>query len=342
MTLTLRVIRVAVLALLAAPLAVEAQQPGKPARIGILYGGSPAFRPDTDLRDRAFVIGLRDHGYVVGQNVLIEFRSALGGTIDRFPPLAAELVGLGVDLIVVTIEPAVRAARDASATIPIVMAGASLDPVGAGLIASLARPGGNITGITLGDLAGKRVELLRDMLPGLRSVAALHANPDIPVIARWLRATEAAARRLGLDFHPIRMPVVPTPADPRQWEEMFALVFETVRRRGIGAVTIHEAPHLESQRQILADMALKHRVPMVVTFRSQAEAGGLMSYAPDLEEVLRRAGSLAARILQGAKPADLPVEEPTKYQLVVNLKTAKALGLTIPPALLARADEIIQ
>jgi ABC-type uncharacterized transport system substrate-binding protein len=335
-------VKIISLGLLVGPLAAEAQHAGKAARLGLLYGASPAFRPDTDPADRAFVSGLRAHGYVVGQNMVIDFRSALGGTMDRLPPLAAELVGLGVEVIVVTIEPAVRAVREASPTIPIVMAGASVDPVGAGLVASLARPGGNITGVTLGDLAGKRLELLRDALPGLRSVAAFHANPNIPIIAQWLRATEAAARRLGLALHPVRMPVVRMPEDSGQWEQMFETVFETVSRRGIGAVTIHEAPHLESHRRLLADLALKHRLPMVFTFRSQAEAGGLMSYAPDLEEIMRRAGSLAARILQGAKPADLPVEEPTKYQLVLNLKTAKALGLTIPQSVLLRADEVIQ
>jgi putative ABC transport system substrate-binding protein len=220
-----------------------------------------------------------------------------------------------------------------SPTIPVVMAAASRDPVGAGFVASLARPGRNITGVTLGDIAGKRVELLRDAVPGLRSVAAFHADLNFPINAEWLRATEAAARRLGLALHPLRLPV-----DPGQWEQ----AFQTVSQRRIGAVTIHENPRWETNRQLLADLALKHRLPMVFTFRSQAEAGGLMSYAPDLEEIFRRAGSLAARILKGAKPADLPVEEPTRYQLVVNLKTAKTLGLTIPPSVLARANEIIQ
>jgi putative ABC transport system substrate-binding protein len=267
----------------------------------------------------------------VGQNVVIEFRSA-EGSVDRFSPLSAELIGLGVGLIVVTLEPAVRAVQAMSPTIPVVMAAASRDPVGAGFVASLARPGRNITGVTLGDIAGKRVELLRDAVPGLRSVAAFHADLNFPINAEWLRATEAAARRLGLALHPLRLPV-----DPGQWEQ----AFQTVSQRRIGAVTIHENPRWETNRQLLADLALKHRLPMVFTFRSQAEAGGLMSYAPDLEEIFRRAGSLAARILQGAKPADLPVEEPTKYPLVINLKTVKALGLTIPPAVLARADEII-
>ncbi|HSE94723.1 MAG TPA: ABC transporter substrate binding protein, partial [Methylomirabilota bacterium] len=147
-----------------------------------------------------------------------------------------------------------------------------------------------------------------------------HANPNIPIIAEWLRATEAAARRLGLALHPVRMPAVRLPDEIGQWEPLF----EMVSRRGIGAGTIHEAPHLEEHRQVLADFALKHQLPMVFTFRSQAQAGGLMSYAPDLEEIMRRAGSLAARILKGAKPADLPVEEPTKYQLVLNLKTARS------------------
>jgi putative ABC transport system substrate-binding protein len=334
MALTLRVIRSAILGLVAAPLALAAQPSGKPARIGILYGAAPAFRPETDPSDRAILVGLRDHGYVVGQNVPIEFRSALGGGADRFPSLAADLAAIGVHVIVTTVEPGVTAVRDASPTIPIVMAGASIDPVASGFVASLARPGGNVTGVTLGDLAGKRVELLKEAIPSLRSVAAFHGDPTIPFVGQWLRATEAAAGRLGLTVH--RVPFLGQ--DPVHWEQ----VFDTVARRGIGAITILEAPRFELRRQVLADLALKYRVPMVFTFRNQAEAGGLMAFTADHEEVFRRAGSLAARILQGTKPADLPVEEPTRYQLVVNLKTARALGLTIPPAVLARADEVIQ
>jgi putative ABC transport system substrate-binding protein len=323
------------LSVAATPLVARGQPAGKPARLGILYAASPAFRPETDPDDRALVAGLRDQGYTVGQNVVIEFRSALWGTgtVDRIPPLAAELVGLGVDVLVVTVEHAVKAAQNASRTVPIVMAGAAVDPVASGFVASLARPGGNITGVTLGDVVGKRVELLRDALPGLRSVAALHADLTFPIVAQWLRATEAAAHRLGLAVHPVRLPV-----DRGQWDQ----VFDTVSQRRIGAVTIHENPGWQRDRQLLADLALKHRLPMVVTFRSQAEAGGLMSFAPDLEEIMRRAGNLAGRILRGAKPAELPVEEPTKYQLVLNLRTAKVLGLTIPPAVWARADELLE
>jgi ABC-type uncharacterized transport system substrate-binding protein len=318
----------------AAPLAAEAQHPGKPARLGIIYGASPAFVPETDPADAALVAGLRDQGYVVGQNVVIEFRSPRGSVVaDPYPDLAAELVGLGVDVIVTTMEPAVRAARDASRTIPIVMAGASRDPVAAGFIAALARPGGNVTGVTMGDLAGKRVALLRETVPGLRSVAAFHADLTFPINAHWLRATEAAAHRLGLALHPVRIPV-----ETGEWEQ----AFETVSQRRVGAATIHENPRWERHRQLLAQLALKHRLPMVFTFRSQAEAGGLMSYAPDQDEIFRRAGNLAARILKGAKPADLPVEQSTKFEFVINLKTARLLGLTLPESVRLRATDVVE
>jgi putative ABC transport system substrate-binding protein len=334
MSLTLRAIAVVFLALLAVPLEVVPQPPGKPARLGILAGYAPTFAPERSPDVAGLVAGLRDHGYVVGQNVVVEFRSALGGGADRFPPLAAELVGLDVDVIVTSTEVGAAAARAATRTIPIVMMGASADPVATGFVASLARPGGNITGVTLGDLASKRVELLREAVPGLRSVAAFHGDLTIPFVAQWLRATEAAAGKLGLSVHPVPF----LGQDPGPWEQ----AFDTVARRRIGAVTIHEAPRFEGHRQVLADLALKYRVPMVFTFRNQAEAGGLMALTADFEEVGRRAGSLTARILRGARPADLPFEQPTKYQFVVNLRTAKVLGLTIPPAVLARADEVIQ
>src|SRR5262245_25117640 len=318
----------------ALPFRADAQPPVKPARIGLLFGAAPAFDPSA-YDQRALLAGLQAHGYVVGQNLSIEFRSARGQvTPDPFPALAAELVRLGVDLIVTTTEPGVRAAQNASRTIPIVMAGTSTDPVASGLVASLARPGGTVTGVTLGDLAGKRLQLLRDALPGLRSVAAFHGDLNNPFVSTWLRTTQAAATQLGLAVHPVPF----LGQDPGPWEQ----AFQTVVQRRIDAVTIHEAPRFESNRQLLANLALKYRVPMVLSLRNQAEAGGLMSYTADHEEINRQAGSLAARILKGAKPADLPVEQPTKYQLVINLKTAKALGLTIPPAVLARADEVIQ
>jgi putative ABC transport system substrate-binding protein len=209
-----------------------------------------------------------------------------------------------------------------------------LDPVASGLVASLAHPGGTVTGVTLGNLARKRLELLREALPGLRSVAAFHGDLMNPFVAGWLHETQAAANQLGLAFHPI--PFLGQERGP--WDQ----VFQTVIQRRIGAVTIHEAPRFETNRQLLADLALKYRVPMVFTLRNQAEAGGLMSYAADEEEIYRQAGLLAGRVLKGAKPADLPVEEPTKYRFVLNLKTAKTLGLTIPPAVLARADEVVQ
>jgi len=217
-----------------------------------------------------------------------------------------------------------------------VMAGASADPVATGMVASLAHPGLNVTGVTMGDLAGKRIQLLKETVPGLREVAAFHGDRTGPFVAQWLRATEAAAQRFGLTLHPVQGPL--PGEDPARWEP----VFQATARRGIGAAAIHEAPRFEAQRQLLADLALKYRLPMVFTFKLQAEAGGLMSLSSDEEEIVRRAGNLVGRILKGAKPADLPVEEPTLYQFVVNLRTAKALNLTIPPAVLARATHVIE
>ncbi|HEX2500245.1 MAG TPA: ABC transporter substrate-binding protein [Methylomirabilota bacterium] len=320
------------LAVFSAPLAVEPQSPPKPGRLGLLYDSTPAFAPDTDFIDGAIAEGLRNQGYVVGQNLVVEFRSALTRQ-DRYPTLAAELVRAGVDVIVTGTEPGVRAARDASRTIPIVMAGASIDPVAAGLIASLA-PGWQHHRRYFGGPRRQAPGTARETLPGLRSVAAVHGDPNVPFVAQWLHATEAAARRLGLTLHPVLF----LGQDAGHWDQVFA----SVARRPVGAVTIHEAPRFEMHHQVLADLALKHRLPMVFTFRNQAEAGGLMAYSADEPEIWRRAGNLVARILKGARPADLPVEEPTLYQFAVNLRTAKALGLTIPPSVLARATELIQ
>jgi ABC-type uncharacterized transport system substrate-binding protein len=319
--------------LLVAPLVADAQQSGTPVRLGVLAMGAPAWAPDSAEDHRALVAGLQDQGYVVGQNLVIEFRSALG-KVGRFPDLAAELVRLGVKVVVTGSEPGITAVRAASPTLAIVMAGASPDPVASGFVASLARPGGNVTGVTLGDLAGKRLELLREALPRLRSVVAFHGDPTFPFVAQWLRTTETAARRLGLSLHPVHLPG----GEPERYET----VFEAVKRRGIDAATIHESGNYETHRERLADLALRHRLPMVFTFSNQAQAGGLMAYTIDQEEIFRRAGSLAARILKGAKPADLPVEEPTRYQFVLNLKTAKALGVIIPPSVLARATDVIE
>jgi putative ABC transport system substrate-binding protein len=214
------------------------------------------------------------------------------------------------------------------------MAGASIDPVASGFVASLARPGGNVTGVTLGDLAGKRMELLKEAVPALRSVAGFHGDLTILFVAQWLRATEAVARRLGLSLRPFPL----LGQDPDHFEQ----VFQTVRRRGIDAATIHDSPRYEATQGRLADLALKYRLPMVLTFRTQVQAGGLMAYTAEQEEIFRRAGNLTARILKGAKPADLPVEEPTRYQFVLNQKTAMALRLTIPQSVLARVTEIIE
>src|SRR5262245_8078962 len=231
--LTLRSIAITVLILLGRPPVSDAQQAAKPARLGILYGSTPAFDPVSETLDKAIVQGLQDHGFLVGQNVVVEFRSAQDKW-DRLPGLVKELVDLNVDVILTSNEVGARAAMEATRTIPIVMAGATTDPVASGLVASLARPGGNITGITQGDLAAKRMQLLKDSVPGLRPVAFLHANPTIPVVAQFIRATEAAARQLNLTLHPVRLP----PADPAAWEP----VFQTLKQREVGAAAIHEAP----------------------------------------------------------------------------------------------------
>jgi len=305
----------------------------KLARVGLLYGAGVRLSPvDSDPTYRAIVAELRDHGYVMVDNLVIEFRAALG-QLERYPPLAAELIRLGVDVIVTTTVDGVKAAKEASRSIPIVMAGATVDPVAAGLIASLARPGGNVTGITWPAIEGKRIELLKEALPGLRSVAAFHPDSSSPFVVEWLQAMETAARRLNVALHPI-----PLGRDPGSWAQDFAGAME----RSVDAATFYEVPFFGVNVFHLTDLALTHHLPMLLPFHIQARHGGLMSYTVDETALFRGVGRLTARILQEAKPAELPVEHPTKFKLVINLRTAKALGLTIPPSVLARADEAIQ
>jgi putative ABC transport system substrate-binding protein len=320
---------VAAFALFSASIAAEGQQPHKVHRIGALLGGSP---PDTMQVREAFGQGLRDLGYVEGRNVNIEWRFA-EGRLDRFPQLVAELVRLKVDVIFSPGTPATQAAMKATATIPIVIATAG-NPVGDRLVGSLARPGGNVTGLTMlagPELGAKYLELLKEAAPGVSRVAVLW-NPLTAPEVGLLKEAGTAARALGLELQPV------TARRPEEIEGAFAAMS---RERANGLVVMPDALFL-SLRVRLANLADKSRLPAMYGFRENVEAGGLMSYGASLPDLFRRAAGYPARILKGAKPTDLPVEQPTRFELVINLKTAKALGLTIPPSLLARADQMIE
>jgi len=320
-------------ALLAAPLAAEAQQAGKVARIGYLVW-FPLESPETRMNLDAFRQGLRERGYVEGQNLVIEYRSA-DGKIERLPGLATELARLKVDLIAAGSTPLARALQQATTTIPIVAAVMG-DPVGDGLVASLARPGGNITGLTfLGpELVPKRLELLKEALPKLSRVAVLW-NPGAfgeQTMRDMLKGTEAAARALGVQLQLVGV----------RGPDEFDRAFSTMTRDRAEALVVFPSPALFNERRRIVDLATKHRLPSMSVAREFVEIGGLLSYGASITDLLRRAATYVDKILKGAKPADLPVEQPTKFELVINLKTAKALGLTIPPSLLGRADEVIQ
>ena len=317
--------------LLAAPLTAEGQQPGRVARIGYLAANLAVADPRTR---EAFLQGLRDLGYVEGRNLLIEYRDAAGKT-ERFPALAAELVALKVDVIVAaggTL--AALAAKQATTTLPIVFAAVG-NPVAEGLVTSLARPSGNVTGLSLvqQEIVGKSLELLKQAVPEVSRVALLLKPDSMPDRAKKdrLNAADVAARALG-----VRLQVVEA-----RGPEDFDRAFSDMTRARAGALTVLATPVFDSERRRLVDLAAKNRLPTVYSYRSYVEAGGLMSYGPDLADSFRRAATYVDKILKGAKPADLPVEQPTKFDFVINLKTAKALGLTIPPSLLQRADQII-
>jgi putative ABC transport system substrate-binding protein len=314
--------------ILAGPLAVEGQPTGRVYRLGYLSASSGTLNsPYTE----AFRQGLRDLGWVEGQNIVIEFRSA--EEFDRLPALATELVRLKVDVIVATPTPAALAAKSATATIPIV--GISLtDPVGLGLIPSLARPGGNVTGVSYSvgaDIFGKDLELLREAVPKVRRVAVL-SNPDGPSQPLILDNIKTAARSLELQLLPV---VARGPGD-------FDGAFATMARERVGALFVVTDPTYIAHRARLVDLATRSRLPSMFTQRADVEAGGLMSYGPSFTAMYRRAAAYVDKILKGAKPADLPVEQPTTFELAINLKTAKALGITITPALLLRADQVTE
>jgi putative ABC transport system substrate-binding protein len=311
---------------LAARPVAEAARAGSVYRIGYLETG--VMRPHAW---EAFRERLRELGHAEGQTVAFEIRWA-GGQTDRLPVLAAELVRLKVDVIVTAGSAAAQAAKGATASIPIVMATGG-DPVGLGLVASLARPGGNVTGVTTlsRELSGKRLEVFREALPQVSRMAMLwHRTARIDALTR--RETEEAARTLGI---PLKAYSVDGPDD-------FDRAFGAVVADRAGAVIFTTSPLFFGHRRQLADLALKHRLPTMFAFREYAESGGLMAYGPSYTELFQRAAGYVDRVLKGARPADLPVEQPTKFDLTLNLKTAKALGLTIPPAVLARVSEVIE
>jgi putative ABC transport system substrate-binding protein len=322
-----RFLLTSVVGALAGPLAADAQPTAKVARIGFLVGGS---REDTPTKE-AFQQGLRPLGYVEGRNITIEYRFAQG-RLERFPDLASELVRLKFDMIVAPGTAAAQAARKATATIPIVLVLAG-NPVGDGLIKSFARPGGNATGLTMSvdqKLGGKFLELLKEAVPTISRVAVL-SNPLTTPHAAMLKEAGVAARALRLTLQPV------SARRPDEIDEAFAVMS---RARADGLIVLADAM-LDSNRWRITDLATKGRLPAMYGSSLYADTGGLMSYGPSLPDLFRRAAGYVDRILKGAKPADLPVELPAKLDLVVNLKTAKALGLTIPPSLLLRADQVI-
>jgi putative tryptophan/tyrosine transport system substrate-binding protein len=286
----------------------------------LLVGGREPFASQFDG-------GLRELGYVVGRNLQIESRSA-GGSLTGLPELAAELVRLNVDVIVASETPAVHAAKKATSTIPIVMAPAG-DPLGTGLVPSLARPGGNVTGLSAAtaELAGKSLELLREIAPSIRQVAAL-ADPTNPFSKSFLEQIHLTARGIGVEVQVAMVRGV----------DEYDAAFMDMKRRHTEAVIVQ--PTLPRNRAI--ELALEHRLPSVSGNRAFPDAGGLMSYAASLADRYRNAATYVDKILKGAKPADLPVQQPVKFELVINLKTAKAIGVTIPPMLLSRTDEVIE
>jgi len=302
-------------------------QPGRVRRVGFLWD-SPTVTPDDLV---AFREGLRDLGWIEGQNIAIEFRWA-EGHFERLPELANELVGLNVDVIVAPTSIYAEAAKRATAVIPIVFVGHA-DPLGSGHVASLANPGGNLTGTSLmmTDTNAKGLQLLKEAVPGFSQVAILY-DPATPSHVPGLAGLQGAGRDLGLQIAPIAV------SEAAQ----FGKAFSGMRSVGAEAVVILATPLFNSNSKRLADLALEHKLPTLFARREQAERGGLISYGPDRGDLNRRAASYVDKILKGARPQDLPVQQPTKFELVINLNTAKALGLTIPPTLLARADEVIE
>jgi putative tryptophan/tyrosine transport system substrate-binding protein len=322
------VIVILTLSPLAAPLAAEAQSPRKVHRIGFLWNSSPSLTPHLL---EAFRHGLSERGYVEGEHFTIESRYAEGNPA-LLPGLAAEVVGLQVEVIVTSGAQAIQAVRQATNTIPVVMVAVGA-PVEAGFVTSLGRPGGNLTGLSLvaPELSGKRLELLKETVPAISHVAVL-VNPANPVTAVELRETQRAAQALQVQLHVVEV---------RGPQELDA-AFSALRSLRADALMLLLDPMFISQRARLAALTATSRLPAIYALREDAEAGALMAYGPHFPDLFRRAATYVDKVLKGAQPADLPVEQPTKYELVLNLKTARTLGLTFPPHLLVLADKVIQ
>ena len=309
---------------------IEAQQTAKIPRVGYLTAGGDANTPGPEVE--TFRQGLRDLGYIEGKNVLIEYRGAEGKQ-DRIPALVAELIQIKVDSLVITSLPAIRAAKQASKTIPIVMV-TSVDPVATGLVDSLARPGGNVTGLTrlTRDLSGKRLELLTEIVPKISRVAVLWEE-GIPGSPISLKEYEVAANGLKLTLHSLEV---------QSSKPDLEGAFQAAVKARAGALLTILGPVLGRHSTAIAGLAAKHRLPSMYERIDFVEAGGLVSYTTNDSDNFRRAAVYVDKILKGSKPADLPVEQPTKFELVINLKTAKQIGITIPPNVLARADRVIR
>jgi putative ABC transport system substrate-binding protein len=316
------------LSVLLTPPATEAQQRAHLPRVGYLGTSSASLEPELV---KAFREGLRDLGYVEGQNILIEYRWA-EGNYQRFPDLVADLVNLKVDLILTAGTPGALAAKRATQTIPIVMA-VTGDAVGTGLVSSLARPGGNLTGLTtmVPDLEGKRLEILREVVPKLTTLVVL-LNTANPLTAIQWKQTTISAKTLGIQLQPVEL------RRPEEFKDAFAKV---ARQRPDG-ITMVADRFLLAHRMQIVDFVAKTRLPAIYPYRDFVVAGGLMSYSPSYEDLFRRSATYVDKILKGAKPSDLPIEQPTKFELLVNMKTAKTLGVPIPPSLLLRADHVVE
>jgi len=327
--MTKRIIFLALCSLLLAPCsAVEAQQPAKFFRIGFLSPFSPSA---TALWHQAFLQGLRDLGWVEGKNLSIEYRYAEGRR-DRLPDLVADLVRLKVDIIVASVNTDALVAKKATRTIPIVMASAG-DPVATGLVDSLARPGGNITGLSqmAPEMAGKRLELLKEIVPKLSRVAVLWNPQGTTSTLNW-KELQLPARELGVKLHSLEV----------QSLNDFDKAFKDATKARAGALTIMPDQLFAGNLRRIADLAVKSRLPSIFHLSEFADSGGVVGYGPDRPDQFRRAASYVDKILKGAKPADLPVEQPTKFEFIINLRAAKQIGLTIPPNVLARADRVIR
>ena len=315
-------------ALLSTVPSVEAQQPGKISRIGILHPERPG-DAGVEVLIEAFRRGLRQLGYIEGKNIVLEHRFA-EGKLDRLPDLMAELVGLKVDVIFALNTPAARAAKNGTKTIPIVFTWVA-DPLD--LVASLARPGGNVTGLTTvsADLSGKRLEVLKEALPGVSRVGVL-LHSDNPIPARLFKDMENASAQFGIRLFAMRV----------RGPDEIQKVFDAAAKERIGALFVIEEAVIASHRKRIMELAAKYRLPTASLYKEFAEAGGLLTYGADLPDLFRRAATYVDKILKGTKPTDLPVEQPIKFEFVINLKTAKQIGITIPQSVLYRADKVIK